>query len=86
MLLVLHRPCKCKCVCAQDVPLSRSLVCVTDPVRYCSHAVRAFIRELFGVSVHTAGNGSLPPTVRCPTPPPPYLSMCASARGASRGG
>ena len=45
----------------QGVPLSRSLVCVTDPVRYCSHAVRAFIREMFGFTVETSAIGCLLP-------------------------
>lgn len=42
--------------------LQRELVCVTDPVRYCSHAVRAFIREMFGITLETSAIGCfLPP-------------------------
>jgi len=49
----------------QGVPLTRQLVCVTDPVRYCSHAVRAFIREMFGLTVETSAIGCfLPSPVR----------------------
>ena len=45
----------------QGVPLRRCLNCVTDPVRYCSHAVRAFIREMFGLTVQTSPIGCLLP-------------------------
>lgn len=46
---------------AQGVPLSRQLTCVTDPVRYCSHAVRAFIRQMFGLTLQTTAQHWLPP-------------------------
>lgn len=46
----------------EGVELQRELVCVTDPVRYCSHAVRAFIREMFGITLETSAIGCfLPP-------------------------
>ncbi|KAK9823685.1 hypothetical protein WJX72_004627 [[Myrmecia] bisecta] len=41
----------------RGVRLARTLSCVTDPVRYCSKALRAFIREMFGLTV---ASGSFP--------------------------
>lgn len=37
-------------------------MCVTDPVRYCSHAVRAFIREMFGFTLETSAIGCFLPS------------------------
>ena len=49
----------------RGVPLQRTLLCVTDPVRYCSQAVRAFIQEMFGLTIQTtAAGGVLPDQVR----------------------
>ena len=41
--------------------LSRTLLCVTDPARYCSKAARALIRELFGLEVQLAPQGCFLP-------------------------
>ncbi len=46
----------------RDVPLSRTLLCVTDPMRYCSKAARALIREMFGLHVRLAPQGCFLPT------------------------
>lgn len=51
------------------VPLQRTLLCVTDPVRYSSKAVHAFIQEMFNVAIPnsgqtTAAGGFLPDKVR----------------------
>lgn len=43
------------------VPLQRTLLCVTDPVRYCSQAVRAFIQEMFGLTIDTCAAGCFVP-------------------------
>lgn len=43
----------------KDLPLSRPLLCITDPGRYCSLAVRAFIRALFGLTVVTVPDGCI---------------------------
>ena len=43
----------------QGIPLVRSLRCVTDPVRYCSRAVQAFIREMFGLTIDTTPEGCI---------------------------
>ena len=49
----------------RGVPLRRTLLCVTDPVRYCSQAVRAFIQEMFGLTIATSESGCfLPGQVR----------------------
>ena len=47
----------------KDTPLSRPLLCITDPGRYCSLAVRAFIRALFGLTVVTVPDGCFPQIV-----------------------
>ncbi len=43
------------------VPLARTLLCVTDPARYCSKAARALIREFFGLAVELAPQGCFLP-------------------------
>ena len=48
----------------RGVPLSRTLLCVTDPARYCSKAARALIRELFGLNVELAPQGCFLPSPR----------------------
>lgn len=49
----------------RGVLLQRTLLCVTDPVRYCSKAVRAFTQEMFGVTIETTAAGCfLPDQVR----------------------
>ncbi len=45
----------------RGVPLRRTLLCVTDPVRYCSQAVRAFIQEMFGLTIATSASGCFLP-------------------------
>jgi DNA-binding transcriptional LysR family regulator len=50
----------------RGVPLSRTLLCVTDPMRYCSKAARALIREMFGLTVKLAPQGCFLPTVVSP--------------------
>jgi LysR substrate binding domain len=42
------------------VPLMRTLHCITDPTRYCSQAVRAFIQEMFGLTMETVPQGCFP--------------------------
>lgn len=49
----------------KGVPLARTLLCVTDPARYCSKAARSLIREFFGLAVELAPQGCFlpnPPT------------------------
>ncbi len=45
----------------RGVPLSRTLLCVTDPARYCSKAARALI---FGLKVELAPQGCFLPSPR----------------------
>lgn len=50
------------CLCAltiRGVVLQRMLSVVTDPSRYCSNAVRAFLREMFGLNTCTAAFGAV---------------------------
>ncbi len=49
----------------RGVPLRRTLLCVTDPVRYCSQAVRAFIQEMFGLTIETSASGCFLPGQVC---------------------
>ncbi len=51
----------------RGVPLRRTLLCVTDPVRYCSQAVRAFIEEMFGLTIETSASGCFLPGQVCPS-------------------
>ena len=46
------------------VHLSRQLLCVTDPARYCSKAARALIREMFGLSVTIVPQGCFLPAAQ----------------------
>ena len=48
----------------RGVPLTRTLLCITDPVRYCSQAVRAFIQEMFGVTIEPSSAGCFVGEVR----------------------
>ncbi|KAK9916423.1 hypothetical protein WJX75_002429 [Coccomyxa subellipsoidea] len=48
----------------RGLPLARTLLCVTDPARYCSKAARALIRELFGLDVQLAPQGCFLPNPR----------------------
>ena len=67
----------------QGVTLNRQLVCVTDPVRYCSHAVRAFIRELFGFTLETSATGCfLPPPQRVSQRSPSSRACCGGVLGS----
>ena len=61
----------------RGVPLQRTLLCVTDPVRYCSQAVRAFIQEMFGVTIETSASGCfLPGQVRRSRLSPGHALRC----------
>ncbi|BDA41067.1 probable ruBisCO transcriptional regulator [Coccomyxa sp. Obi] len=53
----------------RGVPLSRTLLCVTDPARYCSKAARALIRELFGLNIELAPQGCFLPSPRAAQSP-----------------
>ena len=80
------------CGATQGVPLSRQLMCVTDPVRYCSHAVRAFIRQMFGLTVQTTAQNWLPPPQVRPQPLPDlatvpcvvHMSLSRRAKSSAR--
>lgn len=62
----------------KDIPLTRSLRCVADPVRYQSRAVRAFIDQMFGP---TASPEKLPVPLQEQVWPPvlPNLDQNAAA-------
>ena len=66
----------------RGVLLRRTLLCVTDPVRYCSQAVRAFIQEMFGLTIATCASGCFLPgqarTVGC--------SACLGSSAHHQGG
>ena len=60
----------------RGLPLARTLLCVTDPARYCSKAARALIRELFGLDVQLAPQGCFLPNPRLQHVRPFFNNMC----------